>query len=185
MYIYPLLLGLLIAVNVGAAVISRRNAFRGTLVVANAGVALGALGFTPFDASSPAALPLLLMSLIGAGVGPNLSGLQIAVQRTVAAKDLGAAMGALLLGRQVGGALALAAAETIYVGRLRAGDSTEAATGWSIFVVATAGAVVAVLALVTLRRGADQLPAPTTNPAVSTPTSGSEGDRRATIGTTP
>jgi hypothetical protein len=76
--------------------------------------------------------------------------------------DLGAAMGALLLGRQLGGALALAAAETVYVGRLRAGATTEAATGWSIFVVAAAGAAVAAIALLTLRRGADRIPAPTT-----------------------
>jgi len=160
LYVYPLLLGLLIAVNVGAGVIMRRNAFRGALLVANGGVVLGALGFTVFDESSPAALPLLLMALIGMGVGPNLSGLQIAVQRSVRPTDLGAAMGALLLGRQVGGALALAAAETIYVGRLRAGDSTESATGWSIFVVAATGAAVAALALLTLRRGTDRLPAP-------------------------
>ena len=184
-FIYPLLLGLLIAVNVGAAVIARRNAFRGTLLVANGAVALGALGFTVFDASSPAALPLLLMAHIGAGVGPNLSGLQIAVQRTVRPMDLGAAMGALLLGRQVGGALALAAAETVYVGRLRAGASTESATGWSIFVVAAVGAVVAALALLTLRRGADRIPAPTTNPALSTAPSPAPDDRRrATMPTT-
>ncbi len=52
-FIYPLLLGLLIAVNLGAAVIARRNAFRGTLLVANGAVALGALGFTVFDAVLP------------------------------------------------------------------------------------------------------------------------------------
>jgi EmrB/QacA subfamily drug resistance transporter len=161
-FIYPLLLGLLVAVNVGAAVIAQRGAFRGTLLVANGTVALGALGFSAFHASSPAALPLALMALIGVGVGPNLSGLQIAIQRTVAPIDLGAAMGALLLGRQVGGALALAAAETIYVGRLEAGASTEVATGWSIFVVAVTGAVVATIALLTLRRGADRIPAPIT-----------------------
>jgi hypothetical protein len=90
------------------------------------------------------------------------------VQRTVRPMDLGAAMGALLLGRQLGGALALAATETIYVGRLRAGASTEAATGWSIFMVASAGALIAALALLTLRKGADQIPAPTTTPASST-----------------
>ena len=168
LFIYPLLLGLLIAVNVGAAAIARRSAFRGTLLVANAAVALGAVGFTAFGSSSPAALPLLLMALIGVGVGPNLSGLQIAVQRTVRPTDLGAAMGALLLGRQLGGALALAATETIYVGRLHAGASTEAATGWSIFMVASTGALIAVLALLTLRKGADQIPAPTPTPASST-----------------
>ena len=158
--IYPLLLGLLVAVNVGAGVIARRNSFRGTLILANAAVVLGASGFTLFGASSPAALPLLLMAVIGVGVGPNLSGLQIAVQRTVAPMDLGAAMGALLLGRQVGGALALAAAETLYVGRLQAGASTQAATGWSIFVVGSTGAVVATLALLSVRRGTDVIPAP-------------------------
>ena len=180
LFIYPLLLGLLIAVNLGAAAIARRNAFRGTLLLANGAVALGALGFTAFDTSSPAALPLLLMALIGAGVGPNLSGLQIAVQRTVRPMDLGAAMGALLLGRQLGGALALAAAETIYVGRLQAGASTESATGWSIFVVAAAGAVVAALALLTLRRGTDRIPAPPANPAVATATAAADDRRRAT-----
>ncbi len=155
LFIYPLLAGLLVAVNVGAAVIARRKAFRGTLLVANGAVGLGAVGFTLFQASSPAVLPLVLMTLIGVGVGPNLSGVQIAVQRTVAPRDLGAAMGALLLGRQLGGALALASAETIYVGRLHAGASAEEATGWSVFLVAAAGAVVAAVALLTLRRSAD------------------------------
>jgi MFS family permease len=177
LYIYPLLLGLLVAVNLGAAVIARRNALRGTLLVANTVAALGALGFTVFDASSPAALPLILMALIGAGVGPNLSGLQIGVQRTVAPTDLGAAMGALLLGRQLGGALALAAAETIYVGRLHAGDSTQAATGWSIFVVAATGALVAALALISLRPRADLLPPPRPRPTVSPATEASHRPR--------
>ena len=162
-YIYPLMLGLLVAVNIGAAVIAHRQAFRGTLLVANGAVAIGALGFAVLDASSSTALPLLLMAVVGIGVGPNLSGLQIAIQRTVSPTDLGAAMGALLLGRQVGGALALAAAETIYVGHLHAGASAQAATGWTIFVVAATGAVIAVLALLTLRPGADRIPAPTTD----------------------
>jgi EmrB/QacA subfamily drug resistance transporter len=182
--IYPLLLGLLVAVNLGAAVIAHRNAFRGTLVVANGAVALGALGFTLFDASSPAALPLLLMALIGLGVGPNLSGLQIAVQRTVRPMDLGAAMGALLLVRQLGGALALAAAETIYAGRLHAGASAEAATGWSIVVVASAGAVIAALALLTLSRSAGQIRAPDTNLAVPALASPAGDPRGATTPTT-
>lgn len=123
-------------------------------------------------------MPLLLMAVIGVGVGPNLSGLQIAIQRTVSPKDLGAAMGALLLGRQVGGALALAAAETVYVGRLHAGASAETATGWSIFVVASAGAAIASLALFTLRPGADRISAPALDLADSTPTSTASDLRR-------
>jgi predicted MFS family arabinose efflux permease len=184
LFIYPLLLGLLIAVNVGATVVSRRNAFRGALLAANAAVALGAVGFTVFEPRSPAALPLLLMALIGIGVGPNLSGLQLAVQRTVRPMDLGAAMGALLLCRQLGGALSLAAAETVYVGQLRSGASPEAATGMSIFVVAATGAVIAMLALLTLRRGADRIPAPNPNLAVSTRSSTAEEHSRAVVSAT-
>ena len=184
LFIYPLLLGLLIAVNLGATVVARRNAFRGTLLAANGAVALGALGFTAFETRSPAALPLLLMALIGIGVGPNLSGLQMAVQRTVRPMDLGAAMGALLLCRQLGGALSLAAAETIYVGRLGSGASPEAATGTSIFVVAAAGAVIATLALLTLRRGADRIPAPNPHPAASTRNSTTGDHSRAVVSAT-
>jgi hypothetical protein len=105
------------------------------------------------------------MALLGVGVGPALSGLQIALQRTVAPHQIGAAMGTLLLLRQLGGAVALAAAETIYATRLHgaaaAGDGTRqaaaTATGTGIFVVALAGAALAAIALLSLPRGTGRL----------------------------
>jgi hypothetical protein len=93
-------------------------------------------------------------------------------------------MGALLLCRQLGGALSLAAAETVYVGQLRSGASPEAATGMSIFVVAATGAVIAMLALLTLRRGADRIPAPNPNLAVSTRSSTAEEHSQAVVSAT-
>ena len=54
------------------------------------------------------------MGLMGLGIGPALSGLQIALKRSVAPRQIGGAMGTLLLLRQVGGAVALASAETVY-----------------------------------------------------------------------
>jgi EmrB/QacA subfamily drug resistance transporter len=149
--VYPLLIGLLVAVNVGAAVIVRRGAFRGTLLVGNGLVAAGAIGFLAFDGSSPAVLPLALMGLIGLGLGPMLSGLQIAISRAVPPRDLGAAMGTLLLGRQVGGAVALAAAAAAYSGRLEDVGSAASATGWGVFAVSLAGAGVGGVALLGLR----------------------------------
>ena len=89
------------------------------------------------------------MALIGLGVGPMLSGLQIAMQRTVEPRQIGAAMGTLLLLRQVGGAVALAAAETIYA----SGSDPATATGTGVFVLALAGAALAAAALLTLPRG--------------------------------
>jgi EmrB/QacA subfamily drug resistance transporter len=164
--IYPLLLGLVLSVNLGAMAIVRRGEFRAPMLGSLGLVALGALGFATFDAETPDALSLLFMALLGVGVGPLLSGLQIALQRSVAPVDIGAAMGTLLLVRQIGGAVALAAAETIYATRLHAtaADGARAAaasaTGTGVFIVALAGAVLAALALLSLPRGASRLPLP-------------------------
>ncbi len=148
--IYPLLIGLVISVNVAAAMIVRRGEYRTPIIGGLAFLALGALGFATFDASTPDWESLLFMALIGIGVGPTLSGLQIAMQRTVTPIQIGAAMGTLLLLRQVGGAVALAAAETIYV----AGDTPATGTGAGVFAVSLAGAALAAIALLTLPRAA-------------------------------
>ncbi len=158
--IYPLLLGLLVAVNVAAPVIMRRGSFRGVVLTGYGLVALGALGFATFDASTPDWQSLVFMGLIGVGIGPTLSGLQIAITRAVGPAEIGAAMGTLLLGRQVGGAVALAAAETIYGARLDAGASAAASTGSGVLVVALAGAALAALAVGSLPRGAARIPVP-------------------------
>ena len=100
------------------------------------------------------------MGLIGVGIGPALSGLQIALQRTVDPRDLGGAMGTLLLLRQVGGAIALAAAGTIYTAQA-GGDTTgadAAATGAGVMAIALIGAVVTAAALASLPKGAGRLP---------------------------
>ncbi|MCW3005881.1 MAG: major facilitator superfamily 1, partial [Solirubrobacterales bacterium] len=144
--IYPLLLGLLVSVNVAAIVITRRLAFRGTVLCGFGLTALGALGFATFDAATPDWQSLIFMGLIGVGIGPALSGLQIAIQRTVRPADIGGAMGTLLLLRQVGGSIALAAAETIYASGVHgagADGSAATATGHAVLAVALAGSVIA------------------------------------------
>lgn len=157
--IYPLLLGLLVSVNVGAMRIARREAFRGTLLLGCAATAIGALGFATFDAQTPDWQSLVFMGLVGLGIGPTLSGLQIALQRTMAPAQLGGAMGTMLLLRQIGGAIALAAADTIYVARLDGGDPATA-TGAGVLAVTLAGTTVAAIALVSIPRGGDRVPEP-------------------------
>jgi MFS family permease len=175
--IYPLLLGLLVAVNVGAMIIGRRGAFRGTLLVGCGLAAAGAAGFATFDAGMPDWQPLVFMGLIGAGIGPALSGIQIALQRIVAPADVGATMGTLLLLRQVGGAVALAAAGTLYTADLGEGglpaSATATATGHSLFLVSLTGTAVAAASLIALPRGAGRLPA---LPAPDLTARGSDGD---------
>jgi EmrB/QacA subfamily drug resistance transporter len=163
--IYPLMLGLLVAVNVAAPIIVRRMAFRGVVTAGYAIAAVGALGFATFDASTPDWQSLLFMALLGIGIGPALSGLQIALTRTVSPRDMGAALGTLLLGRQIGGAIALAAAETVYRNGLHAGHSAAVSTGTGVLAVGLAGAAIAAAALASLPRGAGRI-APIPSPAM-------------------
>jgi len=159
--IYPLLLGLLLAVNAGAQVIVRTGAVRRVLLAGYGLAALGALGFATFDASTPDWQSLLFMALLGLGIGPALSGTQIALTRTVTPRDMGAAMGTLLLSRQIGGAIALASAETVFRDNLHRGAAV--ATGTGVLVVALAGAAIAALALISIPRVENLAPAPTSS----------------------
>ena len=159
--IFPLLIGLLISVNLAGAVIMRLLDFR-TPILAGAGLAIvGAIGFTTFDASTPDWVSLVFMGLIGFGVGPTLSGLQIGIQRTVQPQMIATTMGTLILLRQIGVSIALAAAATLYAGGV-AGDPGQAAaatsTGHAVFVVTLFGAVVSAAALLALPRNADKTP---------------------------
>jgi EmrB/QacA subfamily drug resistance transporter len=161
--IYPLLLGLVVGVNVAGALIVKRGEYRAPILGGLALAALGGLGFATFDASTPDWESLVYMALIGLGIGPVLSGLQIAMQRTVAPAAIGAAMGTLLLLRQVGASVALAASETVYAAGLDGGSSAAAATGTAVCVIVLAGAGVAAAALVSLPRAATRIalvPAP-------------------------
>ncbi|MEV4423700.1 MFS transporter, partial [Patulibacter sp. NPDC049589] len=120
---YPLLLGLLVAVNVGATVVDRTRALRATLLCGCALTAAGALGFATFGDGSPDWYAMAFMGLLGAGMGPALSGVQIALQRTLPAARVGGAIGTLLLLRQLGGSVALVAS--------RASRRTRATSGRS------------------------------------------------------
>lgn len=148
---YPLLVALLIGVNVGAAAVARRRDVRRPLLGAACLATLGAGLFLFLGDDSAPALPVAAMTVLGLGVGPALSGLQVALTGTVAPPGLAAAFGTLLLGRQVGGCLAMAAGDALY----RAGgpdDSPAAATGFAIAVVTATGALLACAALVRLPR---------------------------------
>ena len=162
--IYPLLLGLLLSVNATGRAIMRRGEFRTPLLAGSLLVAGGALGFATFGAGTPGWRTALFMALIGLGAGPAFSGAQIALQRSLPPQRIGAALGTLMLARQIGASVALAAATTIYA----SGATPAAATGRAVLWTALAGAALAAAALATLPRGAARL---TPMPAARTPES--------------
>src|SRR3954463_7668719 len=170
--IYPLLLGLVLATTLAASTINRWQQWRLPVLVGTGLAALGALGFGTFDAGTPVWQSLVFMALIGFGVGPALSGLQIALQRSVVPTAVAGALSTLILVRQVGGAIALAAGDTVYSASTRAGSPAATApgtggegrpppaTGRGLLVVTLPGAALAAGALGLLPRGSGRLPAP-------------------------
>jgi EmrB/QacA subfamily drug resistance transporter len=169
--IYPLLLGLVLATIATGSVINRWREWRLPVLIGTGLAALGAVGFGTFDARTPIWQSLVFMALIGFGVGPALSGLQVALQRLVVPTAVAGALSTLILVRQVGGAIALAAADTVYsAGTPRAGSSAATATGAGVLVVTLTGAALAAGALGLLPRGSGRLPAPTpAAPSAKTP----------------
>jgi MFS family permease len=148
--LYPLLIGLIVSVNVAGGMIAKRGEYRTVVLAGMVLLVLGAAGFATFDSSTPKWESLTFMALIGLGVGPQLSGLQIAMMRTLEPHRVAGGLGSLMLLRQVGAAVALAAAETLYL----RGDDPAVATGTSIVVIAVAGAVIASAALLSVPRPA-------------------------------
>ncbi|MBE2320606.1 MFS transporter [Solirubrobacter sp. CPCC 204708] len=148
--LYPLLVGLIVSINVAGGVIMKRGEFRTVILGGTVLIGLGAFGFATFDGGTPRWEAMVFMALIGLGVGPQLSGLQIALTRTLAPARIGGGLGALMLLRQVGAAVALAAAETLYL----RGDDPAVAAGTGIVVIALVGAVIASAALLSVPRPA-------------------------------
>ena len=136
--------------------IAKRLEFRGTVLVGAGLAALGALGFATFDASTPDWQSLLFMGLMGLGIGPALSGLQIALQRSVRAGSRSAARWARCC------CCARSAARSRW--RARRPSTAPAtipavATGTGVLTIGLLGSVIAALALVSLPRGGGRLPA--------------------------
>jgi EmrB/QacA subfamily drug resistance transporter len=158
--IYPLLLGLVLATSAAGVAINRWREWRLPVLIGSGLAGLGAVGFGTFDAGTPVWQSSVFMALIGFGVGPALSGLQVALQRSVVPTAVAGALSTLILVRQVGGAIALAAADTVYSASTRAGSPAAPATGTGLLVVTLTGAALAAGALALLPRGSGRLPAP-------------------------
>ncbi len=149
--VYPLLLAVLVAVNIGAVAVGRgRGRARPARRRVRRDGRRAPRGSPRSTTARRPGCPLVAMGVLGLGMGPALSGLQVALLRVTAPADLGAAMGTLLLGRQLVGVIALAVTEAMYGAAL--GHGPAAATGQTVAWVAGTGAVVSAAALLGLPR---------------------------------
>ena len=136
--IYPLLLGLVVAVNVGAVVIVRRLEFRRD-AARRAGLRRARRGSA--SRRSTRRRPTGSARVHGAARPrdrADLLGPADRDERIVAPARIGAAMGTLMLLRQIGASIAFTVAASLYAGRPARAAQAAAATGDAVFFVALA-----------------------------------------------
>lgn len=159
---YPLFLGMVAGSVLAGALIGRAGRYRLIFIAAAVLLGAGALMFTRVTTDTNGAALAGWMLLLGLGLGPTLSGLTIAIQNAVPPAYLGTATSNLGFFRQVGGALTLAIADTMYAGvaHHKVGPATSAlATATVIPRLAVVGAVALALTAAFLPRYARE-PAP-------------------------
>jgi EmrB/QacA subfamily drug resistance transporter len=104
----PLMLGVLVASTVSGILITRTGKIKPYLVLGSVILVGGFLSLGFVDHRTPLTLIGFGMLLIGLGVGMTLQNLVLAVQNTVALRDLGAASGAVTFFRSLGGTIGVA-----------------------------------------------------------------------------
>ncbi|GAA0259235.1 MDR family MFS transporter [Cryptosporangium japonicum] len=114
----PLMAGLLVMSVLSGSVISRTGRYKAFPVAGTAVMTLGLALMSTMDRDTGVALESLYMFVLGAGLGLAMQVLTIAVQNTVAYRDLGTATAGVTFFRTVGGAVGTAVFGTLYANRL-------------------------------------------------------------------
>ena len=111
---WPLLVGL-IGTSIGAGFyLSRTGRYKVLLLVALAVLILGSFLLTHLTASTSNMWIWLWLGLTGLGIGPSMSVFTVVVQNAAPRERLGTATSTLTFLRQVGGAIGLAVAGTVF-----------------------------------------------------------------------
>ena len=117
----PQVVGMVATSIIGGRIVSRLGRNKPFLL---AGLGLEAVALASLAGfawiAAPPALFLVSMGLLGMGMGMGMPNLTTAVQNAVAHKELGAATGAMTFARSLGGAVGVAASDTIMTQRLLA-----------------------------------------------------------------
>ncbi|WP_406402373.1 MDR family MFS transporter [Streptomyces uncialis] len=125
----PLVVGLLIASVFSGVVVSRTGHYRVFPIVGSVVMAAGLFLLSLMGSGTGIWLSSLYMFVLGTGIGLSMQVLTIAVQNTVAYKDLGTATSGVTFFRTLGSAFGTAVFGTIYTNSLQSnlGDGVRAA----------------------------------------------------------
>ncbi|ACY95829.1 MULTISPECIES: MDR family MFS transporter [Thermomonospora] len=113
--IYPLLIGIVVGSFAAGAIIGATRRYKLLLASVQLLTGIGAVCFLWLEADTPLPVLSVWMATLGLGIGPMLSGLTITVQNSVPIEHIGTATGKVTFFRQIGGAVALTFAGSIYM----------------------------------------------------------------------
>jgi EmrB/QacA subfamily drug resistance transporter len=116
----PMMAGVLVSSTVTGRLISRSGRIRPYLVAGTSllVVGFGVLGF--IDHATPLVVVAAGMLLVGAGVGMTMQNLVLAVQNTVALRDIGSASASITFFRSLGGTIGVSVLGAVLAGRVAA-----------------------------------------------------------------
>ncbi|WP_432584971.1 MDR family MFS transporter [Streptomyces sp. HD1123-B1] len=156
--LYPLMIAMVVGSLLAGALIGASGRYKPWLLGGAVLSAAGSLLFTGLTLDTSSWTMALWMLLIGLGIGPMLSGLNIIVQSSVDPAHVGTASSNITFFRQIGGSVALAIAGTVYAdtltGNLDHGlhQAQAAATASALPWLSTLGAAATLLAVAFLPR---------------------------------
>jgi EmrB/QacA subfamily drug resistance transporter len=111
---WPLLLGL-IGTSIGAGIfLSRTGRYKALLVIALSILLVGSILLTRLGPNTSNASLWLWLGLVGLGIGPSMSVFTVVIQNAAPVERLGTATSTLTFLRQVGGAIGLAIAGSVF-----------------------------------------------------------------------
>lgn len=106
---FPMMIGVLLASTVSGQLISRTGKIKPYIVAGSVVLVVGFALLGTIDHQTSLWLVGLFMGLVGVGVGMTMQNLVLAVQNTVALKDLGAASSSVAFFRSLGGTIGVSA----------------------------------------------------------------------------
>ncbi len=127
----PLTLGIMLSSIISGQIISRTGRYRIFPIIGAGLILSGLLLFSQLELTTPLLQAMAAMLVFGLGLGCCLQPLVLAVQNSVAPKDLGIATASATFFRQIGGTLGVAVFLAILFGSLpdRVTNSLQAASG--------------------------------------------------------
>ncbi|TDV57242.1 MDR family MFS transporter [Actinophytocola oryzae] len=119
----PMMAGVLVASTVSGRMISRSGRIKPYIVTGASVLVLGFLGLGMVDHDTSLVLVGIAMAVVGIGVGMTMQNLVLAVQNTVALKDLGAASASVTFFRSLGGTIGVSVLGAVLANRVASGMS--------------------------------------------------------------